>query len=193
MPTEPLDEPAAMARRLADLEAEVGRWTEHLSGVPALAVLAANLRGEVGQLKDRIRGLESGENAGPADSEAPYEPAQQLRWHELDDTGRAEALDRIRTWVETVYRPQFADGGRDLPPCWDRHLPCIVVLDALSEMHTGLYHGQKRSLGRVGMQLELLTRNAREAAAVLRLELAGCKMGHQERRPVPPVAGGGRR
>lgn len=188
MPTDPLDEPAAVARRLADLEAEVSRWTEHLAGVPGLAVLAQNLLTDVQEMK--ARGLEG--DPGQGGSEPGYQPAPQLRWHELDDTGRAEVLARIREWVETVYRPQFADGGRDLAPCWDRHLPCIVVLDVLSELHTALFHGYKRSPGRVATQLELLTRTAREAAAVLRLELSGCRTGHQERH-VPLAAVGGRR
>ena len=77
-----------------------------------------------------------------------------MRWHELDQAGRAEAVARVREWVDTVYRQQFPRAG-DIAPCWADHPVCVVLLDVLSQMHAALYHGTKRSWGVVHNQAEL--------------------------------------
>ena len=179
-----------LERQLADLAAEVRGWTADLKGVPAAVVLAHKLSGEMSDVLARLSLLEDGAAAEPDTREPRLEFAPQLRWHELDQAGRAEAVARVRAWVDSVYRQQFPRAG-DIAPCWAEHPVCVVLLDVLSQMHAALYHGTKRSWGVVHNQGELYVRFGREITALVREELAGCKYGqHTERHA---LAGGGGR
>jgi hypothetical protein len=190
MPTEhEADELARLQRQLQDLTGEVRGWTADLKGVPAAVVLAHKLSGEMSDVLARLSLLENG-TAEPETREQRFKFAPQLRWHELDQAGRAEAVARIRQWVDSVYRQQFPRAG-DIAPCWADHPVCVVLLDVLSQMHQALYHGDKRSWGVVHNQAELYVRFGREITALVREELAGCKYGQHA--TGPPVTGGGGR
>ncbi len=175
MPSDPQEDLARLERQMADLQAEVRGWTAHLAGVAGAMARLERLEG-------------AGEE--PEAREPGYEFAPQMRWHELDEDGRAEVVTRIREWVDTVYREQFPRAA-DIAPCWEAHPVCVVLLDVLSEMHGALYHGTKRGWGVVHNQAELYVRFGREITALLQAELAECKYGqHATHRPTP---GGGRR
>jgi hypothetical protein len=191
MPTEhERDELARLERQLDDLAGEVRGWTVDLKGVPAAVVLAHKLSGEMSEVLARLSLLEGGAASEPGTRELRFTFAPQLRWHELDEAGRAEAVGRVREWVDTVYRQQFPRAG-DIAPCWADHPVCVVLLDVLSEMHRVLYHGSKRSWGVVHNQAELYVRFGREITALVHDELAGCKYGQHTAGP-SQVGGGDR-
>jgi hypothetical protein len=184
------DELIGLERQLADLAGEVRGWTADLKGVPAAVVLAHKLSGEMSDVLARLSLLEDGAAAEPQTREPRFKFAPQMRWHELDEAGRAEAVARISAWVDTVYRQQFPRAG-DIAPCWQDHPVCVVLLDVLSQLHRALYHGTKRSWGVVHNQAELYVRFGREITALVREELAGCKYGQHA--AAPSLAGGGGR
>jgi hypothetical protein len=184
---DPQENLARLERQLADLQAEVHSWTADLAGVPAAVVLAHKLDGELAGVAARLERLE-GAGGEAEDREPGYEFAPQVRWHELDEDGRAEVVARIREWVEAVYRQQFPRAV-DIAPCWEAHPVCVVLLDVLSQMHGALYHGTGRTWGVVHNQAELYVRFGREITALLQAELAECKYGQH----APHRAGGGRR
>jgi hypothetical protein len=179
-----------LERQLADLAAEVRGWTADLKGVPAAVVLAHKLSGEMSEVLARLSLLEDGAAAEPQTRQPRLEFAPQLRWHELDEAGRDQAVARIGEWVDSVYRQQFPRAG-DIAPCWADHPVCVVVLDVLSQMHAALYHGTKRSWGLVHNQGELYVRFGREITALVHDELAGCKYGQHT--TSPSLTGGGGR
>jgi hypothetical protein len=180
---------AGLERQLQDLAGEVRGWTADLKGVPAAVVLAHKLSGEMSEVLARLSLLEDGAGAEPQTRQPRLEFAPQMRWHELDEAGRAAAVARIRDWVDTVYRQQFPRAG-DIAPCWADHPVCVVLLDVLSQLHRALYHGTRRSWGLVHNQAELYVRFGREITALVREELAGCKYGQHT--PGPSPVGGGR-
>jgi hypothetical protein len=178
--TEQEDQLARLERRLEQMEAAVGRWTQDLTGVPAAVVLAFKLDQDMRDTRRRLLAVEKGGQQKQAENGDEYEFAPQVRWHELDAAAREAVLARVRLWVDQVYRPQFT-GAPDLLPCWDQHVPCVLLLDVLSEVHRALTYGTERNYGLAHNLLELFTRGAREAGAVLRAELNGCGMGHTDR------------
>jgi hypothetical protein len=181
---------ARLERQLEDLAGEVRGWTADLKGVPAAVVLAHKLSGEMSDVLARLSLIEDGAAAEPQTREPRLEFAPQLRWHELDEAARAEAVTRIGAWVDSVYRQQFPRAG-DIAPCWADHPVCVVLLDVLSQLHAALYHGTQRSWGVVHNQGELYVRFGREITALVREELAGCKYGQHA--PGPSLTGGGGR
>ena len=40
------------------------------------------------------------------------------RWWKLDGPERDEALNRLRAWVEHIYRPGYGHLAAALGPCW---------------------------------------------------------------------------
>jgi hypothetical protein len=190
VPEHEQDALAGLERQLADLAGEVRGWTADLKGVPAAVVLAHKLSGEMSEVLARLSLLEDGATAEPQTREPRFTFAPQLRWHELDQAARDQAVARIRAWVDTVYRHQFPRAG-DIAPCWQDHPVCVVLLDVLSQMHAALYHGTNRSWGVVHNQAELYVRFGREITALVHDELAGCKYGQHT--PSPSLTGGGGR
>ena len=190
MPEHEGDALIGLERQLEDLAAEVRGWTADLKGVPAAVVLAHKLSGEMSDVLARLSLLEDGAAAEPQTREPRLEFAPQMRWHELDEAGRDQAVTRIRQWVDTVYRQQFPRAG-DIAPCWQEHPVCVVLLDVLSQMHAALYHGTNRSWGLVHNQAEMYVRFGREITALVREELAGCKYGQHA--ASPSLTGGGGR
>jgi hypothetical protein len=189
MPEHEGDALVRLEHQLEDLAGEVRGWTADLKGVPAAVVLAHKLSGEMSEVLARLSLLED-RATEPETRELRLKFAPQMRWHELDEAGRAEAVARIRAWVDTVYRQQFPRAG-DIAPCWADHPVCVVLLDVLSQLHAALYHGTKRSWGLVHNQAELYVRFGREITALVHDELAGCKYGQHAVGP-SWVGGGGR-
>jgi hypothetical protein len=129
--------------------------------------------------------------AGPADEDAPggdagfepfYEPLPAPRWWKLAGKAREEALDKLRGWVEQVYRPGYGQLAATLGACWDQHPLCLYGLDVLSELWSVLYLQADRSPAVVSAQAEFQARIVPAIAEQLMAETTRC--GHaQARRP----------
>jgi hypothetical protein len=78
-----------------------------------------------------------------------YQPCPAPRWWQLEGDERAQAVDRLRNWVATVYRPGYGHLGIALRPCWTEHDLCLYLLDFLSELHAVLYQSRRTADGEV--------------------------------------------
>jgi hypothetical protein len=121
-----------------------------------------------------------GGDAGLAQS---YQPLPAPRWWKLTGEAREEALDKLRGWVEQVYRPGYGQLAATLGACWDQHPLCLYGLDVLSELWSVLYLQAQRSPAVVSAQAEFQARIVPAIAEQLMAETTRC--GHaQARRPV---------
>ena len=69
-----------------------------------------------------------------SEGDQAYKPAPAPRWWNLDGTERDEALNRMRAWVEQIFRPGYGHLAASLGPCWDQHPLCLYGLDWLMEL-----------------------------------------------------------
>ena len=98
------------------------------------------------------------------------------------DEARAEAVARVRAWVEQVYRPGYGQLAATLGPCWEQHPLCLYGLDVLSELWSVLYLQASRSPAMLSAQAEYQARIVPAIAEQLMAETARC--GHATtRRP----------
>jgi hypothetical protein len=121
-----------------------------------------------------------GSYAGLAQS---YEPFPAPRWWKLTSEAREEALDKLRGWVEQVYRPGYGQLAATLGACWDQHPLCLYGLDVLSELWSVLYLQAQRSPAVVSAQAEFQARIVPAIAEQLMAETTRCAHA-QARRPV---------
>ncbi len=111
-----------------------------------------------------------------------YRPPPAPRWWKLDGQARAEAVARVRAWVEQVYRPGYGQLAATLGPCWEQHPLCLYGLDVLSELWSVLYLQASRSAAMLSAQAEYQARIVPAIAEQLMAETARC--GHATtRRP----------
>jgi hypothetical protein len=103
-----------------------------------------------------------------------YRPVPAPRWWKLDDEPREEALNKLRGWVEQIYRPMYGHLAA-LGPCWEKHPLCLVTLDWLSELWSVLYLQARRSAAALAGQAEFQTRLLPAAASQLSIETARCE------------------
>ena len=71
---------------------------------------------------------------------------------------REDALDRLRGWVEQVYRPGYGQLAATLGPCWEQHPLCLYGLDVLAELWSVLYLQAGRTPAVVSAQAEFQAR-----------------------------------
>lgn len=87
---------------------------DHLDGIDRqVAALAAQLA----QFTDEDGGEQS----------SRYEPVPSPRWWKLPGPARDTALDRLRAWVDQIYRPSYGHIAAALPPCWEHHPLCLYT------------------------------------------------------------------
>jgi hypothetical protein len=124
------------------------------------------------------------DSPGGGEGDTPtYEPLPAPRWWKLGGEAREEALDKLRGWVEQVYRPGYGQLAATLGTCWDQHPLCLYGLDVLSELWSVLYLQAQRSPAVVSAQAEFQARIVPAIAEQLMAETTRC--GHaQARRPV---------
>jgi hypothetical protein len=113
-------------------------------------------------------------NAAPAG----YQPIPAPRWHLLQGRERAEALARLRSWVETVFRPGYGHLAGQVGPCWEQHDLCLYQLAWLSEMHTAIFLAPERLLP---AEADWHTRLLPAAVALMAEETGRCD--HLHRKP----------
>ena len=91
---------------------------------------------------------------------------------------RDKALNRLRAWVEQVYRPGYGHLAATLAPCWDQHLLCLYGLDWLMELWSALYLTAERKTSTLASQAEWQIRVLPALAEQLHRETASCERGH---------------
>src|SRR5260370_14380759 len=192
----------AAVLKLTDLAARVERVEQSaaqrigelaVSCAQALAQVAS-LREEAGTLGGRADGIEaklaevgdllarmSAQIDGLTAAQDPEdEPAAAYRvnpaapWWTPGDERCAEATERLRDWVDEVYRPVFGYLGALLADCWDRHSLCLAYLDVLHEAWCLLYI-PPRDPKMVFAQLDWPTRPLLQAAEAKARATSGCR------------------
>jgi hypothetical protein len=104
---------------------------------------------------------------------AGYKPVSSPRWHELEGAARADALDHLAEWVESVYIPGYGRLAARLPGCWHEHNAVLYQLDWLSELWRVLYLRARRSASTLAGQAEWSTRLLSAAVDVITAECPG--------------------
>ena len=96
-----------------------------------------------------------------------------------DDPGRGEAIARLRSWVERVYRPGYGHLAAGLGECWEQHPLCLYILDWLSELWSVLYLAPARTQATLAGQAEWHTRLLTAAAEQLARETRALPARHR--------------
>jgi len=187
-----------IAARLRELAAEAASASTRIDGIGGtLARQAAiidaldGLDGQVAALARQLaelaelaaEGYEDDEQDGPR-----YRPVASPRWWKLAQEDREMALDRLRAWVEQVYRPGYGQLAATLPACWENHPLCLYILDWLSELWSVLYLAPSRGGGSLAAQAEWQTRLLPAAADQMARETTGCPHTAGTRRHPPRPA-----
>jgi hypothetical protein len=141
--------------------------------------------------RERDRGLIAGLNAAMREltgklGDAPTErqgycPVPAPRWWQLDGEERAAEVARLRSWVETVFRPGYGHLAARVGPCWQRHDLCLYQLAWLSEIHTVIYQADERPLS---AEADWHVRLLPAAVALMAEETGSCDHPHQPSRAV---------
>ena len=185
---------AGHAERLAVLdEREAGHFRATGERLSELASLITGLSGTLEDQAAAVARLESlyGQVTAlvaPADGVLPeddagsprYQPSPAPRWWKLDGEARAEAIARVRAWIEQVYRPGYGQLAATLGPCWEQHPLCLYGLDVLAELWSMLYLQASRSPAVVSAQAEFQARIVPAIAEQLMTETTRC--GHSATR-----------
>jgi hypothetical protein len=181
-----------IADRLRELAADAASASTRIDGIGGtLARQAAiidaldGLDGQVAALARQLaelaaEGYEDDEQDGPR-----YRPVAAPRWWKLAEEDREMALDRLRAWVDQIYRPGYGQLAATLPPCWEHHPLCLYILDWLSELWSVLYLAPSRNGGTLAAQGEWQTRLLPAAAEQMAYETTGCPHGPGTTRRLP--------
>lgn len=169
--------------------------------VQVLLAQLADLRSQQSELRDQFMLLEEARArdverlndlagallAKKQAEEDAYEPVPAPRWWQATRDERAEAIGRLRAWVETVFRPGYGHLARKMRPCWDQHDLCLYVLDWLSESWTVIHYPDERDTGLLWTSMDWHTRFLPAAAALLEAETESCDHLTPEPATVPAV------
>ena len=187
---------AGHAERLAVLdEREAGHFRATGERLTELAALVSGLGGTLQDQAAILARLESlygqvtalapvGGAMPDGDADPPrFQPSPAPRWWKLNGEARAEAIARVRAWVEQVYRPGYGQLAATLGTCWEQHPLCLYGLDVLSELWSVLYLQASRSPAVVSAQAEFQSRIVPAIAEQLMTETTRC--GHAAARRSP--------
>jgi hypothetical protein len=169
-----------IAERLRELAAETASASTQIDGIDgtlgrqaatidALDGLDQQVAALARQLADLAADNEEDKQDAPS-----YRPVPAPRWWKLTAAERNAALDRLRAWVDQIYRPSYGKFAAALPPCWEQHPLSLYVLDWLSELWSVLYLGGRRTSGALAAQAEWQTRLLPAAAEQMAREASGC-------------------
>jgi hypothetical protein len=131
--------------------------------------ILASLGGLAETVEQLAEELPVGKRSGPA-----YDPIPAVQWWRLDGDERAEAIGRIRSWVDHIFRPMYGHLAAQLGECWPSHPLALMTLDWLSELWSVLYLDTERDARILTAQAEYSVRIMPAAAAQLGTETAGC-------------------
>lgn len=161
---------AEAADRITALTALADAIRHKLDDQAEILVGLKDLDDQIASLAERI------DDVAPADgtSERSYQPVASPRFWKLDGAARAEAITRLRAWVERVYLPGYGHVAAALGDCWEQHPLCLYALDWLSELWSVLYLQPARTPGALAGQAEWQTRLLAAAAQQMAAETARC-------------------
>jgi hypothetical protein len=155
---------ATVTERTGDIDAALDRHQAILASLDGLDTQVASLAAHLTDLADSEMEGDAGR----------YQPVPPPRWWQLIGLERETALDRLRAWVEQIYRPGYGQLAAGLPPCWEHHSACLYILDWLSELWSLLYLSPQRDGRILAAQAEWHTRLLPAAADHMATETAGC-------------------
>jgi hypothetical protein len=169
---------AELGESLALVDGRLGELQTVLVGVRGTQAAQGELLDTLEEIRRDVASLRNRVNAAfppeRNDGSEFYDPPPSIRIWELDNAGRAEAINYLADWVDTIYRPTFGHIAAKLPACWNEHWLCITVIDVLSELHRVLWMQPVRLSGNLSGQAEFLTRLAPALAEVMAAERKGC-------------------
>jgi hypothetical protein len=183
---------ADLTRQLAALdERQAASTRQFRERLAALAAIVADLKGTVASQAEALAAVDRLERrvgeltapAGDGDQPPGYRPSSAPRFWKPGDPGLDQAVVRLRSWVDQVYRPGYGHLAAGLGQCWEQHPLCLYVLDWLSELWSVLYLAPARTQGTLAGQAEWHTRLLAAAAEQLARETRGCVHGAGRRRP----------
>jgi hypothetical protein len=152
---------AVLGDQLIGVRARIDELALKVEGIAGTIEGQRDVLRSVENLKETVDQLVRRWNAlfPPDDPDARfYSPIPTPRFWTLQGRDRELAIQRLRAWVDAVYKTQFGFIARKLPACWEQHDLCLVVLDVASELHSCLYLQPTRNQGLLSGQAELLTR-----------------------------------
>ncbi len=95
--------------------------------------------GLTARLQELVDGLDKQEQ----EQERGYKPSAPPRWWQLKGEEREAAVERLKNWVEVVFRPGYGHLAMCLGDCWPEHDLALYLLDLLSELHSAVYHPRR--------------------------------------------------
>jgi hypothetical protein len=141
------------------------------------------------QVEELARSMAQPTGSGDDNGQPGYQPVSPPRWWKPGGRERDTATDRLRAWVEQIYRPGYGQIAATLPTCWEQHTLCLYTLDWLSELWSYLYLGPERTSVTLGAQAEWQTRLLPAAAGQMAFEATRCS--HSTTGPRRPDGPGG--
>jgi hypothetical protein len=165
---------------------EAGHARDIREGLAQLATLVNAMKGTQEDQAEILRALEGLPEAvytladrvneiAPEDEDPKfYVPAPSPRFWKLQGEARNQAVDRLRAWVDQVYRPGYGHLSALLADCWPEHPLCLYALDLLSEIWSVLYLNDKRTQLTLAGQADLQTRVMPAIAEQLANETRSC-------------------
>jgi hypothetical protein len=164
--------------QLRELAAEVAATGTRVAGIRATlsrqAAIVDGLHGLEAQVTALATQLADISTTAEEEDARRYQPVPQPRWWRNTGGERDAALDRLRAWVEHIYRPSYGQLAAMLPPCWEHHPLCMFTLDWLSELWSFLYLSPQRDGRALAAQGEWQTRLLPAAAEQMAYEAASC-------------------
>ena len=160
---------ATAGARIDGIGGALTRQAAIIDALDGLDTQVAALARQLADLADLAAHDEDDEQDAPS-----YRPVPPPRWWKLTTAERDIALDRLRAWVDQIYRPSYGKLAAALPPCWEHHPLCLHVLDWLSELWSVPYLTPRRTGGALAAQAEWQTRLLPAAAEQMAREATGC-------------------
>jgi uncharacterized phage infection (PIP) family protein YhgE len=169
-----------MTNRLDELVQQLAETREQVDAIHDLAARQAALLETLNGLDQQVSALATRltqmTTAGSRnESGESYQPAPAPRWWKLNETERGEAINRLRAWVEQIYRPSYGHLAAALGTCWDQHPLCLYGLDWLMELWSGIYLAAERNTSTLASQAEWQMRLLPALAEQFHVETTRCE------------------
>jgi hypothetical protein len=177
-----------IASRLGELTAEAASLSTCVDGISTTLRRQAAIVDALDGLDTQVAALARHlpELADDEDDELEsryYQPIPPPRWWKITGTERDAAIERLRAWVDQIYRPSYGQLAAMLPACWEHHSLCLYLLDWLSELWSVLYLGPPRTGNTLAAQGEWQTRLLPAAAEQMAYETSSCSHSPDRRQP----------
>jgi hypothetical protein len=126
------------------------------------------------QVEELTRSMAQPTGSGEDDGQPGYQPVSPPRWWKLDGRERHTMTDRLRAWVEQIYKPGYGQIAATLPACWEQHTLSLYTLDWLSELWSFLYLDPERTAASLAAQAEWQIRLLPAAAEQMAFDATRC-------------------